>query len=422
MARVRAGGRRGGGARRSATAFVALTAALAGCTSGLDPVDPTVSPPSTATSVVITPVTPDGLLTGPGVSDSTIRLGVLVDAGRDRGLVDGMRLWQRGVNASGGICGRTVELVVNGADGVPAGVDEAYQQVGRSVLGLVVLPPADGSAVINAAVVSDQLPALTPSGTSAQLGPRLPVVTGAPADIQAINAAAYLAEAGRLARGSRLGVLADGAPVNADALAGLQWWAARNGVELQAGSVAELTAAGVGLNAIVAFGDPGAVSQVVAATPAVVVTDIDGYDPSRWSPEALARTDHVLVSGPTPAVGTDDAAVGAVTAAWAAGNSGPPGPRLLAGFGTGTVWSSLLAPACGELDLTRSSISAVIAGQDDNEASALFGALDLATVVANGLPATRESALAQAKPDAPGGLLPLTELAAAPDIDAYRPG
>lgn len=421
VTRVGARRRRTRDARWFAGALAALTVGVAGCTNGLDPVDPTVSPPSTATSVTITPVTPDGLLTGPGVSDSTIRLGVLVDAGRDRGLVDGLRLWQRGVNTSGGVCGRTVDLVVNGADGVPSGVADAYQQIGRSVLGLVVVPPLAGAADVNAAVVADQIPALTPTGTSAQLGPRLPVVVGAPVDIQAINAAAYLAEAGRLPRGSRLGVLTDGAPAGADALVGLRWWAARNGVDLQPGTVSELTAAGAGLTAIVAFGDAGTVAQVVANTPAVVVTDVDGYDPATWPAAALARTDDVLVSGPTPAVGADDSAVAAVTAAWKSEDGGEPGPRLLTGFATGTLWSSLLGPACGNLDLTRSAIAAVIAAQDDNESSALFGPLDLATVVANGLPATRQSTLAQARPDAPGGLLPLTELESAPDIDTYRP-
>lgn len=402
---------------------MALAAVLAtgACTSGLDPVDPTVSPPLTSTSVTITPVTPDGLLTGPGVTDTSIRFGVLVDAQRDRGLVDGMRLWQRRVNTSGGLCGRTVELAVNGSDGVPADVDDAYQTIGRDVLGMVVLPPTDRAAALNASLVADQIPALTPAGTSAQLGPRLPVVVAATADIQAINAAAYLLRVGTVSAGSRLGVLVDDSSAGTDAFAGLQWWAARNDVELRPGGAADLTGAGSELSAIVAFGDASTVGTIVAGSPAVVVTDIDGYDTSRWSADAVARAGQVLVSGPTPAVGSDDPSVTAVTAAFSADGAGNPGARLLTGYSTGLLWASMVTVACSENTLTRSAVDTVVAGLDDDESAALLGPLDLATVVANGLPATRQSTLAQAKPDAPSGLLPLTELESAPDIEAYRP-
>lgn len=404
------------------SALVATAVLTTGaCTSGLDPVDPTVSPPLTATSLTITPVTPDGLLTGPGVSDTAIRLGVLVDPQRDRGLVDGMRLWQRRVNTSGGLCGRTVELAVNGSDGVPGDVDDAYRTVGRDVLGMVVLPPSDRAAELNASVVADQIPALTPVGTSAQLGPRLPLVFAATADIQAINAAAYLLRTGILTAGSRLGVLVDDSPAGADALAGLQWWAGRNDVELRPGSASDLTDAGAGPAAIIAFGDASQVGTVVAGSSAVVVTDVDGYDPSRWSADAVAKSRQVLVSGPTPAVGADDPAVTAVTAAWTADGGGDPGPRLLTGYSAGQLWASMVTVACSEAELTRSALGTAVAGLDDDESASLLGPVDLATVVANALPATRQSTLAQAKPDAPGGLLPLTELESAPDIDAYRP-
>ena len=74
----------------------------------------------------ITPVTPDGFLTGPGVTDESITLGVLVDPDRDRGFTAGVELWQQTVNTSGGLCGRTLELIRNGVERCAGRPVQAY--------------------------------------------------------------------------------------------------------------------------------------------------------------------------------------------------------------------------------------------------------------------------------------------------------
>src|SRR6476469_8422871 len=81
-------------AGRLLLAGLALACIASACDSALDRPSPTAgtvtTAPPTATAESITPVTPDGLLTGPGVSDSTITLGLLVDAARDRGFTQGV--------------------------------------------------------------------------------------------------------------------------------------------------------------------------------------------------------------------------------------------------------------------------------------------------------------------------------------------
>ncbi len=171
----------------------ALLAALAaGCTSVLDrPALPTpgaadarTAATTATTSVSITPVTPDGLLTGPGVTDSTIDLGVLADPGRDAGFTDGIRLWQRAVNGSGGLCGRSIGIRAAGDDGIPADPAAAYRTVGTSVLGLVLLKagpdadPASASGTDAAPAPTSGPSGLPPGSTVPGAGPASDATTG----------------------------------------------------------------------------------------------------------------------------------------------------------------------------------------------------------------------------------------------------
>ena len=77
-----------------------------------------------------------------GVTDDTIKLGVLTDLSGpflelSEAILAGNEIWVEQVNASGGVCGRDVELVVrdHGYD-ADAGV-VAYQELESQVLGFM---------------------------------------------------------------------------------------------------------------------------------------------------------------------------------------------------------------------------------------------------------------------------------------------
>ncbi len=419
-----AAGRRG----RAVGSFALLAAALtiSGCTAGDDPI-PASTTAVASTPVSITPVTPDGLVTGPGVTDSTITLGMLVDPARDRGFTQGVTLWRDSVNAAGGLCGRSVQVMTNGAAGVPADAAGAYDAVGRSALGLITLPATADAATLTTRISADQIPALTPTGTSAQLGPSRPIVMGATDDILAINALDYLAQSGRLEDGATVGVLTDQSPSAANALTGANWWAAQNQVTLDV-RTAEAGAAPPdwqGVPVVLAFTDPQTTSGLAAAVPSntTVVTSTDGYDPARWDEAGLAaaRAGRVLVSLPTPAIGSDYPAAAVVTAAYAKAGGTEPGPRLLAGYATAAIWTRLLTQACTDRALTRTEIDLAITTTGPSSVESLFGPADPALPVKSALPATRVSAMATANPDAPAGMTPLTWLEGASGIDSYQP-
>src|SRR4051812_39847167 len=142
------------GATLGSSGTVTLITAKPGKTSG-------ATTASTVTTITPTPVTPDGLLSGVGVTDSTIDIGVLVDTAADRGFTTGVELWRRTVNTSGGICGRTISTrTKTAAESMATG----YARIAGSTLGLITLPRQADRAALSTVTSADQLPTLTLTG------------------------------------------------------------------------------------------------------------------------------------------------------------------------------------------------------------------------------------------------------------------
>lgn len=374
----------------------------------------------------ITPFTPDGMLTGPGVDESTITLGLLVDPERDRGFSDGVRLWRNSVNTEGGLCGRSVELLGNDSEGLPEGISEAAVPLARSSLGLIWLPAAGevGASPVDAAVI----PTLAPGGISARLGPTEPIVVGPTEDILTINALEYVAERDQLGEGSAVGVVTDGGAAAANAVSGAEWWSAERGIPLIVRSTntdQDLAPWDASVRTVLVLADAATVQDILLRTDptTTIVTTVDGYDPAQWSAEAndAASGGRVLVAVPTPAFGSEETAIQVVTDQFAAAEGADPGPRLLTGYATAETWARLINQACSDLELTRSAIAAAAVSAGPAPSGALFEGSDTALVVESGLPATRASAVAVGSPTAPTGLQPLTGLLSASGIDDYVP-
>jgi hypothetical protein len=403
---------------------------VAGCTSGttlgstgtVKLTTPTPVAVTDRTTIVartsVTPVTPNGMVTGAGVDDTTITLGLLTDPSADRGFSAGVDLWQRNVNTTGGICGRTVTIVKNATD---ESLATAYTRIAGGVLGLMTMPSTSDAATLTAMSSADQIPTLTLTGSSATLTTTGPVTIGATEDIKAINAFAYLRSVGKLPTGSTVGVLTDSSPEAANALAGVRWWAARNGV-----SINPKTFDGGGVRtdwgsvrAILVIADPAAVRATLAATAADidVITNLDGYDPT-ITPRPAGR---LLVTLAAPAYGSDNPGAAAVAKAFVASGRTDPGPDLISGYGVGAAWGRLLAQACAARTLTHAGITSAMKAVGPASVDSLFGPSDPGLVAGSALPATRVSSLASADSEAPAGLRPLIWLQSAPGIAGYVP-
>ena len=409
---------------------VALVLVAAGCTSGATlgssgtvslsaPVSAgRTTPTATATSVTLTPVTPNGLVTGTGVTDTTITLGLLVNPTTDRGFGAGVALWVKTANQAGGVCGRKIQTTANRLD---ESLASAYARIAGTTLGLITLPAAAETPTLAALSSADQIPVLTLDGSSSTLTRTGPVVIGATADIEAINALAYLRSVGKLPSGSTLGVLTDSSVDAANALAGAHWWASRNNVSVNSKSVAAST---VPTNwgsvaAVLVMAPPAQVVATIDATrnDVDVITDLDGYNPTAIP----APAGRLLVTLPAPAYGSDNPGAAAVAKEFVASGQTAPGAELIAGYGVGAAWGRILTQACTARTLTHQGMLAAMTTVGPASVDSLFGPSDPGLVVATALPATRVSSIAQADPKAPAGLRPLIWLQASPGIADYVP-
>lgn len=408
-----------------------LTAALlvvtAGCTPSistgstgtvsLPPVSSRAVSPTTTVRSSPVPVTPDGMVTGPGVTDTAISLGLLIGTGLDRGFSQGVRLWQQSINASGGICGRTVDIRTGTGD-----PEADYRQLVRSVVGFLDLTRDSGRSALAASASADQVPVLSVSGSSTDLTADGPVVLGATDDIKVINALAYLASTNAIADHATVGVLVGEGDGPANGLAGARWWAARAGVtlEVRSGPAPSLTGWG-SAGTVLALTGSATVTELLRVSPASlkVVTTLDGYDPAAFRPSDKGR---LLLTVSTPAFGSDHPAAAAVAKAFTGAGPTAPGPRLLAGYALAAGWGRLLAKACTDRSLTRSGVHAAMTEVGPAGVDSLFGPSDPGLVVGQRLPATRVSSMALADPAAPAGLTPLNWAQAAAGIADYSPG
>lgn len=473
-------------------AVLGTTITLGACTSAPAIVGSTVSMPSptqtgshSATKPpAVTAQPQQGMLTGPGVSDASISLGLIVDRATDRGFTDGVQLWRDTVNTTGGICGRTIQLATGAAGSAP---DVSYQTVGRSTLGLITMEPGAAGMALASRIRVDRTPAFTPEGTSSkssESGP--PIVLGATDDILAINTAAHLLSTGVVPAGGILGVLVDGSAAAADVMEGLTWWADKNKVTLRA--IPETGSVPVDIPAVFAAVGPVQVASLLTRTSSVGgaagsggaatsgrpatsggVATAGGDIPSGttgstghvgasthasgsagggsragagsttagpqkgpiiattldgFDPSLLpaGQAARLLVATVTPSPGAGHPGVKAVDAAYAAAGHHNPGPRLLEGYATGEIWARLLEPMCSARNLTRTAALADLAQLAPSSPDSLFGSTSPNAALTSGAPASRVSALSIADSSAPAGLRPVTLLESAPEIADYHAG
>lgn len=379
---------------------------------------PTAGAPESPSSSSPTPTTQPGVLTGPGIDDTTITLGSLVDPEADRGFQQGLALWAGSINNTGGVCGRGIQI----STGTSADLARSYRDLGASVLGFATSAATEAQADSLAGLMTaDQMPALTFGGTSTDLRQVSPVIIGPTDDILAIDALNYLITSGTVTTGDSVGVLLNTSRAAQDALKGLRWRADLEGIALETTTDPDIAAADFAvLPAALALVDPAVAAGLAHELPltTVVLTTESGYRADLVNP-ADAR--HLRVVLATPAYGSDHPGAVAVAAAFSAAGMVDPGPLLFAGYAVGATWQRLLAKACDEGNLTRDAVIAALSTIGPASVDGMFGGSDPGQVVGSNLPASRSASIAQADPDAPTGLTPITGLFTAPGINDYVP-
>jgi ABC-type branched-subunit amino acid transport system substrate-binding protein len=173
----------------------------------------------------------------PGVSDSTIKLGVLMDlsgpfAGTGKTILDASDVAVKEINAAGGVCDRKLKLVTrdHGYDAQKAVA--AYDEMDPQVLGyLNILGSPVVTALRDKIEAKDELAGLT-TFASTLLGDEHLIVLGATYDIQAINGLDWLVRKGKLRSGDSVGHIYLQGEIGENSLRGSKFAAGKLGLKI----------------------------------------------------------------------------------------------------------------------------------------------------------------------------------------------
>ncbi len=152
-----------------------------------------------------------GIKTGPGVTSSTISLGVLTDmtgvyASLGKSVTQAQQLWAQQVNAKGGICDRKIELTVRDHGYDPQKAIAGYTELEPKVLGFAQFIGSPFVAAVEQRIDGKDKGLVLPQAWSASLvgSPYIRVI-GATYDVETINLIDHLLKEKRIAQGDRIG-------------------------------------------------------------------------------------------------------------------------------------------------------------------------------------------------------------------------
>jgi ABC-type branched-subunit amino acid transport system substrate-binding protein len=392
-----------------------------------------------ATAVAASPAGTD-VETGPGVSDDTIRLGVLTDqsgpfAGASLGIAQGRQLFWDARNADGGVCGRTVAFDVKDHAYNAQNATSLYAAMEPEVLAFDELLGSPMIAALVPTIGQDGVLTMAVSFSSSLLDNPYVVVTGATYDIEMISAVQWLVDNGRVAEGDTVGHVYLEGDYGENALAGTHYAAEQLGVTIAEQKVQptdeDLTAQ------VTALEQAGAKVVLLTTTPpqaasAVAIAQANGLDMSfvgsnpTFSPALLAspaaaalQESYLMVSSIAP-YASDAAGPTSVRDAFGASFADQtPTHFVLYGYAQGELMAQILETACANGTLTRDGLLAAFQSLSDVDTEGLVAPMDFSSP---GQPSAREVLILKPDANVEGGLTVVEDLFASPLAADFRRG
>ena len=362
------------------------------------------------------------IATGTGVTADTISLGVLTDqsgvyAALGKTLAQGNQLYFDQVNADGGICSRSVELVLrdHGHD-VQTAVTQ-FSEIESDVLGFVQLL---GSPMVNALkgeIESGDIPTFIASWSSDFLGSDPLAVAGTIYPLDIINGLQHLLDEGKIAEGDAIGHVYFPGDFGENALVGSRFFAEHNDIDVVAiqvePSATDLTAqitelADRGVTAVVVSAGPRQTASVATVGTSLglqvpILSNGPGFDPALLdTPAAQALVDNLHVTVSYAPFASDGAEAGDIQAAYTAAFPGDQ-PTIFVNYGyaVASVFGQALEAACENGDLTRTGVLGALRSLPEIE-TGIFPALSFTDADVS---SSRESYILRVSTDTPGGLV-----------------
>ncbi|MFE9173700.1 ABC transporter substrate-binding protein [Streptomyces kebangsaanensis] len=378
----------------------------------------------------------DGVRTGPGVGARTIRLGALTDltgpyATLGRSIVQAQQMWADETNAEGGICDRTVEIVVKDHGYDVQKAVTAYADIAPDV---VALPQVIGSPVVAALlddIERDRMLTFPQAWAASLLGKDAVQVLGTTYDVDMIAAVDFLTRTEGLRKGDTIGHVYFEGDYGANALEGSTWAARKAGLKVTGQKIqatdtdlsAQVSALGKeGVKAVLISAGPAQTASLVGVAASrglrvPVVSSAPGFAPQLMrTPAAPALAAMLHIVSAAPAVSSDLPGVRRMVASYRKKYpDSPVDSGVLSGYNAARLLGADLKKACGAGGLTREDV--VKAHRSQKNADTGLGTAQNFSDVDR--PASVETYVLRPDAKAVGGVVNAEDAHTAPGVEDY---
>ena len=378
----------------------------------------------------------DGVRTGPGVSDSTITLGVLTDRTgvfKDfgRALDAGHQIWVEEVNARGGICGRQVRLESRDHGYEADSAKLIFPELEPKILAFLDLLGSPVVAALQQDLRDARTTAVVGSFSSVLLENPFLLLPSTSYDIDMINGLAFLMKKKITSAGDTIGHIYLEGELGLNGLAGAQYFAEQHDLKLKPVKVlptdTDMTGVITGLrgakiDALALSTSPTQTVSVASSAKALglkvpTIGNFPSFVPQLLdTPAREALSSLYLVGSIAPYSSTAPKATAIRQAFEARGFDVVPNLAVHLGYQMGEILRGVLTNACAAKDLTREGVQAALARSSRVDTQGLSPKLDFSRP---GQPPARESYVAQVDAGEQGGLRQLDKAAASPEAKAY---
>lgn len=380
----------------------------------------------------------DGVKMGPGVTESTITLGVLTDlsgpfATVGKSLDQGAQIWFDRLNEDGGICGREVELDVRdmGYD-LPKAIS-LYTEMEPEVLGFQMLLGSPQNAALSPKIAKDGIFAMPGSWASTLLGSPNRMIVGATFDLEMINGLSWMVDEGMIKEGDSVGHIYLQGEFGENALAGSKYAADELGLNLISQEVPPTatdvttqvtTLKNKGVKAVLLSTTPGQTASAAAADAASGLNvPLLGSNPS-WVPQLLdtaagdALNELYHVAQPYQPFSSDVPGAQTVREAYDAKYKDVvPTGVVTWSYAAAATYTTVLQKACDNGDLSREGVLAAFPEVTSVDTEEIMPSLDFSDP--NVAP-TREVLIARPDGSQPGGLTIVRDAESSELADSYQ--
>lgn len=340
----------------------------------------------------------DDVKAGPGVSGDTIRIGQLTDLSGPFGpigkaFLDGADLFVKDRNASGGVCGRDLELVVEDHGYDVQRAVTSYRKIKNDVVGIESILGGGMANALLPELEKDEQLASPVTWTSSLLEGGNIYLPGATYEVQVANAVSWAADQRNVQEGDTIGVVGLTGEVGEAVLAGAERVAEDRGLKVTKAFIAPTDTDFTGPISTLAKADAKAVA-VLAPAPqlATLMSSADSASlDALWVGASPSIFDASLLDGPAKRVLEENFVVGSGQAPWAAdseaaekvrglheksGSKVAPQGGIMTGYAQAEIFAKVLDQACEDGDLTRKGILKSFQTLDNVDTGGLISTLD----------------------------------------------